>query len=147
MNSAKRSKNLNKTTKNTQKTGERRGGKRSTSWKKGQSGNPNGAPRKGMSWKELINSIGDDALSSGVYAGLSRKEAMIYAAFEHAIKGNAAMLKELMQRSDMLPQELNVTVRDVEQIRAERWKQFAPALAAALQEDEPSASAEGAGDE
>ena len=31
----------------------------STSWKKGQSGNPAGAPKRGQSWKEIIAEIGD----------------------------------------------------------------------------------------
>jgi len=37
----------------------KRGGKRSTSWKKGQSGNPNGAPKRGESWAEIIKYVGD----------------------------------------------------------------------------------------
>ena len=30
-----------------------------TAWKKGQSGNPKGAPRRGMSWAELIKDVGE----------------------------------------------------------------------------------------
>ena len=37
----------------------KRGGKRSTSWKKGQSGNPSGAPKRGESWAEIIKYVGD----------------------------------------------------------------------------------------
>lgn len=44
--------------KNTQSTGQR-GGRRRTSWKPGQSGNPNGAPKKGESWAETIRRVGD----------------------------------------------------------------------------------------
>lgn len=43
---------------NTQKTG-KRGGKRSTSWKPGQSGNPNGAPKNTESWAKIIEQVGD----------------------------------------------------------------------------------------
>lgn len=42
----------------TQTTG-KRGGKRSTSWKPGQSGNPAGAPKRGQSWTELIKEYGE----------------------------------------------------------------------------------------
>lgn len=41
---------------NRQKT---HGGKRSTSWKPGQSGNPSGSPRRGESWAEIIQRIGE----------------------------------------------------------------------------------------
>lgn len=37
----------------------KRGGKRATSWKPGQSGNPAGAPKRGQSWRELISELGD----------------------------------------------------------------------------------------
>jgi hypothetical protein len=43
---------------NTQTTG-KRGGKTKTSWKPGQSGNPAGAPKRGESWKEIIDRIGE----------------------------------------------------------------------------------------
>jgi hypothetical protein len=42
----------------TQKTG-KRGGRRSTSWKPGQSGNPKGAPKRGESWAELFKELGN----------------------------------------------------------------------------------------
>lgn len=42
----------------TQSTG-KRGGRRSTSWKPGQSGNPAGSPKRGQSWRELIAELGD----------------------------------------------------------------------------------------
>ena len=42
----------------TQKPG-KRGGKRSTSWKPGQSGNPKGSPKRGESWAEIIKRYGE----------------------------------------------------------------------------------------
>ena len=42
----------------TQKSG-KRGGKRSTSWKPGQSGNPKGSPKRGESWAEIIKRYGE----------------------------------------------------------------------------------------
>lgn len=49
---------MNKKPTNTQKTG-KRGGKTKTSWKPGQSGNPNGPPARGESWQELYKKIGN----------------------------------------------------------------------------------------
>lgn len=42
---------------NTVKTDKRKAPK--TAWKKGQSGNPHGAPKRGESWREIIDSIGN----------------------------------------------------------------------------------------
>lgn len=33
--------------------------KRPQTWKKGQSGNPTGAPKRGESWREIVKTIGD----------------------------------------------------------------------------------------
>jgi hypothetical protein len=43
---------------NTQRTG-KRGGKTRTSWKPGQSGNPNGRAKDGESWAKIIKDVGD----------------------------------------------------------------------------------------
>jgi hypothetical protein len=43
---------------NTQKKG-KRGGLRSTSWKKGQSGNPSGRPKDKESWSAITKAVGD----------------------------------------------------------------------------------------
>lgn len=84
---------------NTQKTGGR-GGKRSTSWKKGESGNPKGAPKRGESWAEIIDRIGamtpiEAAAHANAIAGklktmggaITLKEAVV-------IRGYAALLFE-----------------------------------------------------
>ena len=41
---------------NTKTTGKRK--PTPSAWKKGQSGNPNGAPKRGESWREIIDSVG-----------------------------------------------------------------------------------------
>ena len=48
--------------------------KRPQTWKKGQSGNPKGSPKRGQSWKEIVKAIGD----------LTPKEASDYC---HAVAG------------------------------------------------------------
>lgn len=94
--------------------------------------NKHGAPRKGLSWKELITRIGDEE-TSGAYrrSGATWKEAVVRAAFKHAIKGNAAMLRELIERSDD-PRAVTVNVREVEQKRKRRIEKTKRALVAAF---------------
>ena len=57
----------------TQKAGRapgKRGGKTSTSWKPGQSGNPAGAPKRGQSWTEVIEELSElDGPSAAERAG------------------------------------------------------------------------------
>ena len=92
--------------------------------------NKHGAPRKGLAWKELIKQIGDEIAEGDETRGMTWKEKVVRAAFEHACKGNAAMLRELMQRSDPLAEEVNVNVREMEQVRKQRIEKAKVALAA-----------------
>ena len=58
---------------NTLKTGKRK--TPATAWKKGQSGNPKGAPKRGESWAELIEKMGDfDGPTAAQYAGFLSKQ-------------------------------------------------------------------------
>lgn len=54
------------------------------SWKKGQSGNPNGAPKRGMSWREIIEQVGDEDARTGV----PNKVAVARAMYSEAVRGN-----------------------------------------------------------
>lgn len=56
----------------------------STAWKKGQSGNPAGAPKRGMSWREIIDEVGEDIKRGGKYKGINYKHAVVAAMFEEA---------------------------------------------------------------
>ena len=67
-----------------------RGGKRSTSFKPGQSGNPKGAPKKGESFTDIIQSKVDKA---SIVAKLE----------ELAMKGDVTALKYLVDRCDGTP--------------------------------------------
>jgi len=86
-----------------------------TAWKQGQSGNPKGAPKRGQSWAELFNSIGD--LTGGQVAeravklwvkqfkslpeGVSLKELVVIKAYAALLdEGNARLLKEVMDRAE-----------------------------------------------
>src|SRR5690348_13759826 len=99
---------------NRQSTG-KRGGKTSTSWKKGDpSPNPAGAPKRGESWAELIKQYGDltpseaSALSLelakkllAIGDGMTLKQAVVlrvYADLLHA--PTPGLLNALMERAD-----------------------------------------------
>lgn len=87
--------------------------------------NKHGAPRKGTSWKELITAIGDEINEE---SGMTWKEAVVRAAFFHAVSGNAAILKELWQRSEPQADELNVNIDDKRLTPEERQSRFAELL-------------------
>ena len=96
-----------------------------TAWKQGQSGNPKGAPKRGQSWAELFNSIGD--LTGGQVAeravklwvkqfkslpeGVSLKELVVIKAYAALLdEGNARLLKEVMDRAEgKVKESLDVT--------------------------------------
>lgn len=98
---------------NTQNSGKRKPPK--TAWKEGQSGNPAGAPKRGQSWAELFNSIGE--LTGGEVAekavalwakqfkalpkGVTLKELVVIKAYAALLdEGNARLLKEVMDRAE-----------------------------------------------
>lgn len=59
-------------------------------WKKGgPSPNPAGAPKRGASWREIIDIVGDEIKQGGKYANVHYKHAVVQAMFEEASnKGN-----------------------------------------------------------
>ena len=112
---------------NTQKTGGR-GGKRSTSWKPGQSGNPAGSPKRGESWAEIIKRIGDmTPIEAADYAneiakqlrkigsGLTLKEAVVVRVYAALLfEPQASLLNSFMERAEgKVSQPLDVSVTKV----------------------------------
>lgn len=79
-------------------------------WQKGESGNITGRPMVGESWRELIKEFSQRATPADVRPlGATWRDALIHAAFRHAIHGSAPILKELLDRSDgRLPLRLQV---------------------------------------
>lgn len=84
-------------------------------FQKGKSGNPAGAPKRGQSWAELFNSIGE--LTGGEVAekavalwtkqfkalpkGVTLKELVVIKAYAALLdEGNARLLKEVMDRAE-----------------------------------------------
>lgn len=64
-----------------------------------------GAPRKGMSWRELILAIGDEEVAE---TGMTRKELTIRRAYQHAANGNAQILVALLRQSEPIPAEVMI---------------------------------------
>ena len=112
---------------NTQKTGGR-GGKRSTSWRPGQSGNPAGSPKRGESWAEIIKRIGDmtpvEAADHAneiakqlrkIGGGLTLKEAVVVRVYAALLfEPQASLLNSFMERAEgKVSQPLDVSVTKV----------------------------------
>lgn len=67
------------------------------SWKKGQSGNPKGAPKKEESLTGLLRAYMDETVNP---EGKKRKDAFIQAVAKHAVKGDATLIKYIWDRLD-----------------------------------------------
>lgn len=85
-----------------------------TAWKKGQSGNPAGAPKRGESWAEIIKVYGDMTPQEiadkakdiagqlkKIGNGISMKEAVVIRIFASLMfEPSSSLWKELMERTD-----------------------------------------------
>ncbi len=68
----------------------------SASWKKGQSGNPKGAPKKAWRWSETIRNVAEGLDTNGKEYKVAIAEALL----KEALKGNIAAIKEIGDRLD-----------------------------------------------
>jgi hypothetical protein len=129
------------------------GGITGKGFKPGQSGNPNGRPVAGWSWAELIREYGnkDCPAEFSSKLGLSEKpkwkEVVIAMAYRHAAKGNASILKTLVEYIDgRVPLEINFSVAEkLKQEAAENgidWREN-PALVEIIAADEALANRHG----
>ena len=69
-----------------------------TSWEPGQSGNPHGRPKKGETYTDIINDIGN-TLSDDI----ERKKMICLKLYEMAEGGDLAAIKYIMDRVDGTP--------------------------------------------
>ena len=112
-----------KTAENTKKTRSKQGKPRSseTSWKPGQTGNPNGRPRSGFTWADIIRQVGEELHGK---SKKTKKRAAIENVYKIANgrkdkKAVIAALKFLSDREDGKPAE---TVKIDGILRDERLK-------------------------
>ena len=100
---------------------------RAAQWREGVSGNYRGRPLGGWSWVELIREYGDKECPAQFVKGVgfkenpTWKEVVIAMAFRHAAKGNASILKTLVEYVDGRPPIEGSSFADV----AERLKREA----------------------
>lgn len=84
----------------------KRGNKKNTGRKVGSGG---------KTWAEIIREIGEQP--SKVDPTKTNKQLVIEQAYTHAALGNAAILRELMQRSEPLTETSPVTVNNIIRVR------------------------------
>ncbi|MEK7581120.1 MAG: DUF5681 domain-containing protein [Patescibacteria group bacterium] len=73
----------------------------STSFRKGQSGNLKGAPKRDWSWLGTLQ----EAVEKKVNSGESIKELVAKSLVNQALKGNVSAMKEIMNRMDGMPKQ------------------------------------------
>lgn len=103
---------------NTPKSGKKRAATKTT-WKPGQSGNPQGAPKRGESWAEIIKRVGDltphEAAQSSlelakqflkIGEGVTLKEAVILRVYGALLfEPNPGLLNAFMNRVEGMPSQ------------------------------------------
>lgn len=77
-------------------------GKSSTSFKKGQSGNPKGRPPKGWSWAEILEDVGEEIEPK---SGKQFKELVSRKLWKECAKGNISAIRELFNRMEGMPKQ------------------------------------------
>lgn len=81
-----------------------------TAWKPGQSGNPNGRPKKGKTLSDILEKHGAKRIvkttgPDGEIKYISQKEALAKKLWELAITGDVAAIKYIYDRIDGKPTE------------------------------------------
>ncbi len=99
-----------------------------TAWKPGESGNPAGAPRRGQSWAEIFNSVGELTSQEAMErasklwattfkrqpAGVTLKELVVIRAYATLLdESNASLLREVMDRAEgKVKEKVDITSND-----------------------------------
>lgn len=80
--------------------------KNQTSFKKGQSGNPKGAPKRDWSWSSVLEKAVQKAIKlKKTGKNVTVKEIVAESLVDQAIKGNVRASIALMNRMDGVPQQ------------------------------------------
>ena len=80
--------------------------KNQTSWKKGETGNPNGAPRRLWTWAGVVQEAVEQLEEDGTPIKISVAKALV----REAKRGNINAIKELMNRMDGMPVQPNAKI-------------------------------------
>lgn len=73
-----------------------------TAWKPGESGNPGGRPKKGNTWADILEEVGEqiEKKSGKTFKSLVSKRLWV-----ECVNGNVTAIKELMNRMDGMPKQ------------------------------------------
>ena len=78
-------------------------------WKKGESGNPNGRPKKGTAIADILNAKGDEVDDDG----LTNREIMLHKVYDKAVKhGDLKSVMFISDRTEGRAVERNVNISD-----------------------------------
>lgn len=72
-----------------------------TQFKKGQSGNPNGAPKRAWTWSGELQK----ALEKKTLDGVAVKQGVAESLIDAALQGNVMAIKEMFNRMDGMPKQ------------------------------------------
>ena len=74
-------------------------------WKKGESGNPNGRPKKGLAWADVLREIADEEVK-GKDEKMTKMDAIARMVFKKAFEGDLGAINILMDRIDGKPRQI-----------------------------------------
>lgn len=69
-------------------------------FKKGQSGNPAGRPKKGSAIADILNDIGNETIVIKDGKEITKRQAVLYKVYEHAVKGESWAVNFIADRTE-----------------------------------------------
>jgi len=72
-------------------------------WKPGESGNPNGRPKRGWTWADLLEEAAEEVLTAKDGQMISAKKAIAKRLLKMGVEGDRQAIKDIMDRTDGYP--------------------------------------------
>lgn len=74
-------------------------------WKPGESGNPNGRPKRGWTWADLVEEAASELLGTTSGEKIEAKKIIAKRLVKMAAEGDRQAIKDIMDRMDGYPQQ------------------------------------------